>query len=413
VAFSTNYVKNTMMKILFVNPHMQMGGIANSLYNLLRELQKEKDLEIDLLCFNPYFNAKFRDIEGTIKVHSSFILKCLFISFKEARVNLSLIEIIPLFFLKLASKVIGLNRLRLFVVRNFCCSSLQKNYALAIAFSNDIPANNVLNCCNDFILTCVSANQKAAWIHNDLDRLGITRKYILKTYANFDEIVNVSRSCKAVFDKLAPEFIRKSYLVHNYIDPAIILEKANAFNPYQRDKDTLIFVTIARIENTQKRIDRILQTIEELKDHPTQFRWYIIGDGPDRAKLEIRSGISGLESIVSFEGFQQNPYPYLKNADCFVLSSAYEAQGMVLSEAIIIGTPVVTTNFPAAQEFVSNLENGFIVDNSTEALSQRIESILDNPDCLLALKNNISVNRQKGSGINVKKEFYSLFKEKT
>ncbi|WP_164905226.1 glycosyltransferase [Aequorivita ciconiae] len=296
--------------------------------------------------------------------------------------------------MKLFLKIVGEN-----AARSFFIKSIYRNwnkgtkYDAAISFSNDIPKKNSLLGSNDFVLSSVTANQKIAWIHNDLERLGITRTYILDRYKDFDKVVSVSQSCKVDFDSLVPEFSKKSFLVHNYIDPRIILEKATEFNPYKERDEGLIFVTVARIDNTQKRIDRIIEIAGKLKENGHIFKWFIVGDGPDRLDLEKQVGAADLKNYVSFEGFKQNPYPYLKYADCFVLTSDFEAQGMVLSEALIVGTPVITTDFPAAKEFVIDGVNGKITGRNTESLFKAVEEVLKNPSILKSFQEQIQGSR--------------------
>ncbi|MGB3345306.1 MAG: glycosyltransferase [Aequorivita sp.] len=378
------------MRILFVNPHLKMGGIANSLYNLLAELRNHKELEIELLCFNPYFDNKFSSLYKHLKIHSPFLLKCLYINFKDAKTHLAWYSFPILIIVKLFSKLVGDNASRKLFTRTIYRNWNEKtSYDAAISFSNDIPKNNSLMGSNDFVLTSVNAQQKIAWIHNDLDRLGITKPYILERYKNFDKVVSVSESCKADFDLLVPEFSKKSFLVHNYIDPKIIFEKAVEFNPYPDKEQNFILITVARIDNSQKRIDRIIEIAEKLKENGELFKWFIVGDGPDKQVLESQALSSNLENYLFFEGFQQNPYPYVKYADCFVLTSDYEAQGMVLSEALIVGTPVITTDFPAAKEFVIDGKNGKIVARDTPALFEAVENVLKNPEILKSYRDQI------------------------
>ncbi|MCB0453567.1 MAG: glycosyltransferase [Aequorivita sp.] len=378
------------MKILFVNPHLKMGGIANSLYNLLIELQKNKQFSIELVCFNPYFGEKFSDLHTKVKVHSPFFLKCLYINYKEAKKNLSWYQFAAYAVIKPISKIFS-DRVSRKLAMKFLYVNWNNsaNYDAAISFSNDIPKNNAELGTNDFVQICVKVKQKIAWIHNDLDKLGFTSAYILKRYSNFDKVVSVSKSCKDDFDTLAYEFAEKSYLVHNFIDPKIIIEKGSGSNPYSENKGDIILVTVARVENNQKRIDRILKVAKELKEKKYSFKWYIIGDGPDLELLKEQAKAFKLKNYIEFEGFKQNPYPYIKNADCFVLSSAYEAQGMVLSEAIMLNTPVITTDFPAAKEFVKENINGKIVANSTKALLTGVEVFLQNPEILVTLRKQI------------------------
>jgi glycosyltransferase involved in cell wall biosynthesis len=375
------------MKILFVNPHLKMGGIANSLYNLLIELQKNNQFTIELVCFNPYFGEKFSDLTTKVKVHSPFFLKCLYINFKEAKKHLSWYHLAAYAVIKPASKILGDKVSRKLAMRFLYGNWNNKtNYDAAISFSNDIPKNKAEIGTNDFVQISVTAKQKIAWIHNDLDKLGFTSEYILKRYKNFNKVVSVSKSCKEDFDRLAPAFSEKSFLVHNYINPKIIIEKAGNLNPYSENKSDIIFVTVARIENNQKRIDRILKVVKDLNEKKYVFKWYIIGDGPDLESLKTQAKEYDLENKITFKGFQQNPYPFIKYADCFVLSSAYEAQGMVLSEAIMLNTPVITTDFPAAKEFVIAQVNGKIVGNNTASLLSGVEAFLQNPETLVTLR---------------------------
>ncbi|MDC3229409.1 hypothetical protein OAT87_02285, partial [Flavobacteriaceae bacterium] len=76
------------MKILFVNPHLKMGGIANSLYNLTSELSKNSELDLSFLCFNPYLHKKFQDLSSKITIYSPLALQYFFIDFEEAKKNL-------------------------------------------------------------------------------------------------------------------------------------------------------------------------------------------------------------------------------------------------------------------------------------------------------------------------------------
>lgn len=397
------------MKILFVNPHLKMGGIANSLYNLLIELTENDQFFIELVCFNPYFGEKFNDLNSKVKIHSPFFLKCLYINPKEAKEHLPWYLLLVYFVVKVFSKILGDHSSRKIVMQYLYGSWNEKaNYDAAISFSNDIPKSNAMMGANDFVQLSVKAKQKIAWIHNDLDKLGFSREYILNRYGNFDKVVSVSKSCKEDFDNLAPEFTEKSYLVHNFIDPKIIIEKADDFNPYTTIENKTVFVTVARIENNQKRIDRIIKIAKKLKEKDCHFRWYIIGDGPDLESLKVQAKNYELEDEMVFKGFQQNPYPYIKHADCFVLSSAYEAQGMVLSEAIMLNTPVITTNFPAAKEFVKENINGKIVGNNTKSLLQGVEEFLQNPQMLVDLRGKMKSENTSADTNNTVEEFKSM-----
>ena len=77
------------------------------------------------------------------------------------------------------------------------------------------------------------------------------------------------------------------------------------------------------------------------------------------------------------------------------MSSAFEAQGMVLTESLILETPVITTDFPAAKEFVKHQVNGLISENSTKSLYSTLERIFTQDDLLVSLKKNCKKNKLK------------------
>lgn len=71
---------------------------------------------------------------------------------------------------------------------------------------------------------------------------------------------------------------------------------------------------------------------------------WIVGDGPDRRALEDLSRELGIRKHVTFFGYRTNPYPFMRQADVFVLSSLYEGFGNVITEAMWLGTPVVAAD---------------------------------------------------------------------
>jgi len=111
----------------------------------------------------------------------------------------------------------------------------------------------------------------------------------------------------------------------------------------------------------------------------------ILGDGEELENLKKLTKKLNLISKVHFLGWKENPYPYLKHAKLFVLSSAVEGFGNVLAESLIVGTPVVSTNCQSgpSEILVDELSN-FLVDvNDIEALAKKIRE---------ALKSNIEIS---------------------
>lgn len=82
-----------------------------------------------------------------------------------------------------------------------------------------------------------------------------------------------------------------------------------------------------------------------LKSRPV--RLLLLGDGPERARLESLAAELGISESVDFHGFVPNPFPFIARSQLFVLSSAWEGFGNVLVEAMALGVAVVSTDCPS------------------------------------------------------------------
>jgi len=378
---------NKKIKIAIINPHMKVGGIASSLKNWSSFFNTREDLEIDYYIFEKEIDDKYLD----------FIKECNVIfplnadKFQLSKNSSKLKSL----YVKILYKIGILGHLKTKYTLNY---KVSKKYDIAISYSNDIPRFNINLMSNDFVINSIRADYKVAWVHNDIDKLGFTREYIKKTYTNFDYIVNVSEACKKQFDLLVPEYINKSIVIGNPLDKEYLIKQSELIADTHFRDGVLNFVTVARIHNEQKRIDRILDVVEKLKKDNLDFHWYIIGDGHDFDWLVRDSLKRKLDSHLTFLGFKTNPYPYMKNADYFVLTSDYEAQGMVLSEALMLRTPVISTNFEAAVEFIDE-KKGYITNKNAEDIYKLIKHLISN---------NIKLNFKEFVYNNYKNQFNDL-----
>lgn len=85
-----------------------------------------------------------------------------------------------------------------------------------------------------------------------------------------------------------------------------------------------------------------------------------------------------ISEMVIFVGQQENPYPWIKNADLFIMTSESEAQPMSINEALILGIPIVTTDFPSSREVVLDGYNGLIVSNNATGVYKGIKEYIEN-----------------------------------
>jgi glycosyltransferase involved in cell wall biosynthesis len=161
-------------------------------------------------------------------------------------------------------------------------------------------------------------------------------------YKRANTVVCVSDS---MVDDLVEHFglpREKLVRIYNPVDTQRVREFAEiGENPYYGPGPHL--VTAGRMTKA-KGFDVLLDAMPTVLECFPTARLAILGEGPLQGELTEQVRRLGLNEIVHFLGFQQNPWPYLKHADLFVLPSRYEGLPNVLLETLTLGTPVVATD---------------------------------------------------------------------
>ncbi|WP_236744075.1 glycosyltransferase [Marinobacter similis] len=103
----------------------------------------------------------------------------------------------------------------------------------------------------------------------------------------------------------------------------------------------------------------------------------IVGQGPLRQELEQHAEALGIADRVIFAGQRSNPYPWMKNAELFVLASEYEGLGIVLTEALACGTPIMSVDSRGGVRdvFRGKLEL-FLTEPTIDGLAEGLSSVV-------------------------------------
>lgn len=229
-----------------------------------------------------------------------------------------------------------------------------------------------------------SSNQKAvklAWVHCDLQRMTddpvAFAEKAKKWYAKFDKVVCVSEQVMTSFRSMFGEELQ-SLVLYNTVDDVEIREKANASGVKIPKQDRPVAATVGRMYH-QKGYDRLLEAHHKLLQDGILYDLWILGEGPERGMLEKMVQDYGMEETVHFLGFQHNPYPFMKEADLIVCSSRYEGFSTVITEALILGKPVVTTPCSGMRELLGDSQYGLITEDSVEGIYSGMKKMLEDP----------------------------------
>lgn len=192
----------------------------------------------------------------------------------------------------------------------------------------------------------------------------------------------------------------------------IELEKFKDICPQkQNDKTTIIFVGTLR---PVKGVEYLIKAMNIIHEKLPDTDLLIVGNGPDRDKLETLAQELNLQNRIFFVGNVSNEKipEYMAKADLFVLPSLSEGFPLVIAEAMASGLPIVTTNVGGLPDIVKNGENGFLVEpKNPEALADKIMLLLNNKNTCKKISNTNKIIIRDYSWSNITEKLERIYNE--
>lgn len=218
------------------------------------------------------------------------------------------------------------------------------------------------------------------WVHVNLKNYlsvlsPVHVKLIQWTYPHLAAVVAVSEGAAKSIAELIPSLRGKIEIVHN----PLLLDKICLLAQEPPDADLFGPIVLAAGRLTyQKGFDVLIRAHVKLLERGGKQRLVILGEGPARKELESLIHELGAQNSVSLPGFKTNPYAWMKRANIFVLSSRFEGFGLVIAEALALGTPVVSTDCPSGPaEILEGGRYGLLVPvEDAAALAAAIARVL-------------------------------------
>lgn len=359
-----------MKRILFINGHLNTGGVERSLVDILKHMDYTK-YAVDLLLLEDIgdyaselpseVNVLFRDLHNTYGGFASSVRRCI------AARDWMCLRLRMLFLLR---KIFGSRALKSAAILLLG----EHHYDCVIGFRSGI--------CSDLAAYSVQANRKITWWHHG--EFNVDRAAYGDMCGKMNAVAVVSQSCKAMLQEKLPELESKLVCIPNMLDAAAIGQKAEN-SPYTGDM--LHIVSVSRLA-PEKHFENIIPVAKTLRDMSTDFVWHIVGEGPERSQLETLIAENDLKDHVILDGSKTNPYPYMKYADLFVHPSYVESQGLTVLEAMALGVPCVVTKSLGPCEFIEDGVNGLLTEQSPESLTEKVLSILTDKALYQSIKEN-------------------------
>ena len=354
-----------MKKILIGAPSLAVGGMEKVLINLVNSLPQENYNITIKTIFDNFELAS--NLNENIK-YSSFYKTC-----KNKKIDYIKVRLYTFMLKKFTPKLLY----RLLI---------KERYDTEIAFFRGA-AIKIISGSNNY-----EAN-KLAWVHNDFTKCtGIfdwfnNEEQTKNAYRKFNKIVCVSQYAKEKFTERMG--IKENVIVRYNINLTDdIKNKAEEKIEEKFNKNTFKVCTVGRLVEA-KGYDRLLKIHKRLMDEELKHDLIIVGDGPDREKLTKYINDNNLNKSVYLLGSKSNPYKYIKNSDLFVCSSRWEGFSTVISEAVILEKPVITTRVSGTEELFLNNKYGLITENNEESLYEELKNIITSKKLYNYYKNKV------------------------
>ena len=347
---------------------MRHGGAEKVLVTFLKNLPKDK-YEIDLLL-NLYSGKYLVEVPSWINV--------LYLN-KGEMITTNRLQDIPV----KAFRVIYQKVLKMFPSLLYQFILKGKKYDIEFAAIHGF-RDEVLN-------SPLKSSKKLIWIHNDLKKTELyhyTDDEIRKFFG-FDKIMVISEKIQQDFEILAETEGEKNKIVriYNPLDTEEILRKSE-FGTRQSENDVPVFISVGTVF-PQKGFDRLLRVHRLLLDEGFKHKIQILGDGYDFENIKKLQEELGVTETSTLFGFTENPYPIIKNADFYILSSRYEGFPTVLFEAITLKKKIIATDVSGVREMLDNGKLGLIVDNSEDGIYEGMKKALQNPESFNAYEEHL------------------------
>lgn len=340
-----------MTKILFLIPTLGPGGAEKVLVNLVNNMDPERfDITV-MALFGGGVNERF------LKPHIRYI-SC----FRHmVRGNSHLM------------KLLTPGQLHKWLIK--------ERYDIEVSYLEG-PSARIVSGCPDPDTKLVS------WVHVEQHTKSCAAKAFrsyeesVRCYSRFHKTACVSEYVKQDFQSLYPGIGPVSVLYNTNETAQILEQKDEAVEPGLFREGEIRLCGVGKLMPI-KGFDRIARIHKRLRSEGYPVHTYILGDGPERQKLEGYVREQGLEDSFTMLGYRTNPYKYVARCDLFLCASTAEGFSTAATEALIVGTPVCTVEVSGMKEMLGHSgEWGVVTENSEEALYRGIRHLLDTPGAL-------------------------------
>lgn len=193
-----------------------------------------------------------------------------------------------------------------------------------------------------------SHSKKGQFIFSKVYKLA---KYVVGNSQSVLEAVH--RLDKVPYSKLVK--IANPVIFNDSIPKADILFAVDEFN----------LLSVSRLEKV-KNLETLIRVVKRLIENNQKVHYWVVGSGSIENELKNLVNRLQISDNVTFLGYQNNPLSFVKQADLYIINSFTEGFSNSLAEAMYCKTPSLSTRVGAAEEFIVDGKNGFLINPDNE-----------------------------------------------
>ena len=321
-----------MMKILFKSGSTMMGGLEKVQIEYINFLVKQEKYQIKIVIEND--NGKDNALEKYINSNVTYLKNYNYIlEIKNLRENRKK---------SLWSRIkynLAITKEKKYADNKFL--QIYKEYKPDIVIDFDSSLTKIIDKLN--------SSKNLVWIHSSIKNWKKKKSKIdrfVDRISKYSKIICICKEMKEDLINLKNELKNKVDFLYNPIDFNRIKKLSNE-DFSEEDKKLLkdkFLLSIARLDCVPKDFETLFKAYEIAKKDGYDGKLYIIGDGPDKDKVEKLKEANLYKEDILLLGRKENPYNWLKKADKLILSSRYEGFAIVLLEGLCLGKNVIASD---------------------------------------------------------------------
>ncbi len=356
---------NKKIKVLFRHRSMEMGGVEKVILSILNNLDKDKFKLTICLNMN----------QGELRNEFPKHVRKVYLT--DGREDLSKNPVIQK--IQLAKRSLRLKK-------------ALKNPKIADQLLNDMYDVEIAPTYAAFSAVLNSPNKNSkriGWFHSDitLPKLQPLVPEILQQIPQFDYFIFGSQQTKDILVETYPDLkIPENQVILNAIPIDELKQKSLAFKPHLPDKP--VFVSVARL-HSRKGFHKLMDAHAKLLKDGFDHHIIVIGDGEEMENLKKQAENLGVTESFKLLGSSMNPYPYVKNADFFILPSESEGWPLIIADTLILQKPIISTNVGGIPEMIEHGKTGYLINYETEEMYESMKKFLTDPELVSQINDNL------------------------